>query len=73
MRNLGLLMAVFCLAGCSQDFAFEDPTTGATETCHAGALADINPWSKVDLCVEDHEAEGWIEKKIAHGPARPSA
>ena len=63
IRNRGLLITVFCLAGCSHDVAFENPTTGATATCHAGLLAGINPWSQFDSCVENREAEGWIFKE----------
>lgn len=63
MRNLGLLIAVLCLAGCSQDVRLQNPATGATETCRAGTLADINPWSQLDSCVESHVAEGWIVTK----------
>jgi hypothetical protein len=51
------------LAGCSHDIAFEDPATGATATCHAGPLADANPWSQFDICVENREAKGWIFKE----------
>jgi hypothetical protein len=62
MRNLALLIGAFCLAGCSHDVALEYPVTGATATCHAGTLAEINPWSQLDTCVESHVAEGWIVK-----------
>lgn len=63
MRNLGLLIAVLCLTGCSQDVVLQNPATGASATCHAGPLADINPWSQLDSCVGSYVAEGWVVKK----------
>lgn len=63
MRNLSWLIFALCLAGCSHDVALENPVTGATTTCQAGTLADINPWSQLDSCVESHVAEGWTVKR----------
>ena len=60
MRRLSLLIAILALSGCSEDVALHNPRTGEATTCRAGTLAEINPWSQVDMCVEDHVAEGWV-------------
>jgi uncharacterized protein YceK len=67
MRNISLLIAVLGLAGCAGDIphtvAFANPVTKATASCNATPLADINPWSQFDLCVENYKAEGWVVVK----------
>jgi hypothetical protein len=60
MRAFLCLIALLALAGCSADVTLRNPTTGATATCAGGPLAEINPWSQRDMCVESHIAEGWV-------------
>jgi hypothetical protein len=67
MRSVSLLIALLGLAGCAGDIphtaTFKNPVTNATASCGAGPLADVNPWSKFDMCVENLKAEGWIAQK----------
>jgi hypothetical protein len=62
MRRLSLMIALFALSGCNHDVALRNPVTGEVATCRAGTLADINPWSQVDMCVEEHVSEGWTRE-----------
>ncbi len=69
MRNVSLLMVVLglCLAGCAGNIprtvAFVNPVTKQTGSCQASLLADVNPWSQFDMCVENYKAEGWVVAK----------
>ena len=69
MRNICLLIMVLGLglAGCAGNIphtvAFVNPVTKETGSCGAWPLADINPWSQFDMCVENYKAEGWVVAK----------
>lgn len=60
MRNIVWLGALaLALAGCMQTVTLKSPVTGNTVTCGAGPLADINPWSKFQICMESAVSEGY--------------
>lgn len=58
MRKAVLLFAL-ALAGCAQNVTLTSPVTGNTVNCSAWPLADINPWSKYQICMESAVSEGY--------------
>jgi len=57
---LTFALLLLALSGCSADITLRNPATGETATCGGGPLAEVNPWSQRDICVETHVAEGWV-------------
>lgn len=58
MRML-VFVLVLGVAGCAPDVTLKHPVTGATVTCDATPLADINLWSSYQLCLESAVSGGY--------------
>lgn len=60
MRKLVLLLALApALAACAHEVTLKNPATGQTATCSSWPLADINPWSKFQSCLEGYVSAGY--------------